>query len=302
MQEAGTATEAKSWVGRIKVALACLAAGAAASHAPADPLPSGAWARTLNAARPLDTSRYVLSFSDDFSSLDCTVGFTRPNKARRWYSYGKFGDATFMPCSPGAANYTIRDGALLITLNNRGGQWQSGALSTYNPGFGGFAQRYGIFAARIRLPQRSQVEVAGWPSFWLLSRYVPTPSPQPYAEIDAFEQFGRDRSSISSTVFVWPQKNAAGDRGYLAKSVLTSPREILDGKWHDYTVRWTPAGVDVFLDRQLLGSYSGQLPTTPMYPMLSLALHPGPHQPDAAPYTMEVDWVRVYRCADSNCS
>ncbi|MHC9418816.1 glycoside hydrolase family 16 protein [Sphingomonas citri] len=301
MQGAWSETWARAWFGRLKVAVACLAAGAAASHAPADQLPPGSWAVGQSASQPLDLSGYVLSFSDDFYDLDCAVGFKRPDRPHRWYSYGKFGSAAFMPCGGASSTYQVRDGALVITLQNVGGQWRSGALSTYNPGFGGFAQRYGVFAARIRLPQRGRVGAAGWPSFWLLSRYVPTPSPQPYAEIDAFEQFGQGRRSISSTVLVWPQHNKAGDRGYLAKSVLTSQRDILDGQWHEYAVRWTPNGVDVFLDKKLLGSYGGPLPLTPMYPMLSLALHNGPNAPDAEPYTMEVDWVRAYRCSTSGC-
>lgn len=303
MSDARSPKSRAFWTGKLKVLVACVAMGAASAHAPADQLPAGAWIPASRQEASLSMSGYTLSFADDFNQLDCAPGFQRPDRPRRWYSYGTFGDAAFASCAQQRESpYSIRSGALIITLSNRDGHWKSGALSTYNPTFGGFAQRYGIFTARIMLPKRAQLDLAAWPSFWLLSRYVPTAKPGPYAEIDAFEHFGQDKTAISTTVFIWPQKNARGDKGYLAKAVLKSQRNILDGRWHNYAVRWTPYAIDVFIDGQAIGRYAGSIPDTPMYPMLSLALSPGKNHPRSATYDMKVDWVRVYRCANVNCT
>jgi beta-glucanase (GH16 family) len=118
-------------------------------------------------ARPadrLDLSKYVLTFSEEFDSLD--VSAAGPNT--RWTAHtpygGDFGDAQFADPEAGFP-FTIEKGVLRIEARKEvNGKWRSGLLSSLDPQGQGFSQRFGYFEIRAKLPDGTGV----WPALWLV--------------------------------------------------------------------------------------------------------------------------------------
>ncbi|MBB3474133.1 glycoside hydrolase family 16 protein [Sphingomonas sp. BK345] len=265
--------------------------------------PDGGWSQrqwsTAANGTSLSLSDYALTFSDDFNSLDCVEGkFGRPSGAHNWYSYGKFGAATFAPCDAGAASpVQVKQGRLVITLSNQGGRWQSGSVASMSPSGEGFKQTYGLFSARIRLPKLDGVDLKVWPAFWLLARYTRPGSGYAYSEMDVMENFGSDLRQFHTTLYEWPPKPLV--RGLISTKRakrLDVPMAIYDGQWHTYSVDWSPSWWKIYVDGKMVGRLAPQPDQTlPMYPIIDLALYKEPGASAAAQtYAMEVDWVRVY--------
>jgi beta-glucanase (GH16 family) len=161
---------------------------------------------------------------------------------------------------------------------------------------GKFAQRYGLFEARIKVPAGPGM----WPAFWMLGN-LPGQLPFPDSgEIDAMEVLGPHPNTVYGTVhgpgFVYP-----GLGGH--RTLTTSP---LSGAFHVYGVKWSPSAVTWLLDG--LPYYTvrrSQLRAGETWPfdhrfylILDLAVGgTGVGPPTAAtpfPARMLVDWIRVY--------
>ena len=106
-------------------------------------------------AETLDLSRFVVTFEDDFKYLD--VSAQGPDT--RWIAHtpwnGDFGDAAFDDPGPLGPFTASRDGLAITARKEADGRWHSGLLSSMDkdgPGQHGFAQRYGYFEIRTKLP------------------------------------------------------------------------------------------------------------------------------------------------------
>jgi beta-glucanase (GH16 family) len=159
-----------------------------------------------------------------------------------------------------------------------------------------FAQAYGLFEARIKVPTGPGL----WPAFWMLGDLPGQPAWPTSGEIDAMEVFGQYPRTVYGTVhgpgFVFP-----GIGGH-----LTQKTSELSGAFHVYGLEWSPRTVTWLLDgRPYFTVHRSQLHAGqvwpfdhPFYLILNLAVGgtaPGP--PTAAthfPATMLVDWVRVF--------
>ncbi len=165
---------------------------------------------------------------------------------------------------------------------------------------GTFAQRYGRFEARIKVPAGPGL----WPAFWMLGDDQgdhPCQDPK-CGEIDIMEQVGAKEADT-----VW---GSAHGPGYSGEHGLTKDYRLPDGRpfsddFHVFAVDWQPGRLAFSVDGH---TYQTRTPADapgkewifdhPFFLLLNLAVGgdwPGP--PDATtafPATMTVDYVRAY--------
>jgi len=147
-----------------------------------------------------------------------------------------------------------------------------------------FAQTYGRFVARLRLPKGKGL----WPAFWLL----PVDKSWP-PELDPLEAFGapNSRGEGGATRYHYGAMNSGGD--------WVNVGVDLNAGFHEYGLEWGPKELVYSFD----GREVGRWPTPkeahkPMYLLVNLAIGGNwPELPDAGtrfPAVLEVDWVRAY--------
>ncbi|MEZ0072737.1 family 16 glycosylhydrolase [Planotetraspora sp. GP83] len=187
-------------------------------------------------------------------------------------------------------------GALVITAaKQRNGeqcwygscQYISGRVQTD----GTFSQRYGRFAARIKLPVGQGI----WPAFWLKTPNAGTIHSDTYGEIDIAEIIGGKPRLLQAF-------EHAGNHRFAASMLLD---HSLDSKYHTYGVDVTPSSITWWLDGKpyaQLEKYPGWPYDKPLFIILNVQVGgTWPGNPNAStrfPTRMSVDWVKVYRIAD----
>jgi beta-glucanase (GH16 family) len=149
---------------------------------------------------------------------------------------------------------------------------------------GRFAQKYGRFAIRAKLPTGQ----GSWPAFWMQHA-------SPYGELDVIETIGR----MPKTVQGWAHdavKRRGGGKVNLSRA--------LSAGYHTYGVDWTPSRVVWWVDGKpyaQMKHYKGWAFSRPFYLILSLQVGgtwPGsPTAKTVFPQRMYVDWIRVYKAA-----
>jgi beta-glucanase (GH16 family) len=162
-----------------------------------------------------------------------------------------------------------------------------------------FAQAYGRFEARIRVPRGQGV----WPAFWLLGADIDEVGWPRCGEIDVMENIGREPSVVHGTMH-GPGYSGAGGIG--APYTLPKGKFFADG-FHVFAVEWEPKAVRWYVDGKLYETRTpADLPAGakwvydhPFFIILNLAVGGawpgGPDPTTAFPQTMLVDYVRVYR-------
>ena len=161
-----------------------------------------------------------------------------------------------------------------------------------------FAQTYGRFEARIRIPRGQGL----WPAFWMLGDNIDAVGWPQSGEIDIMENIGREPNIVHGTVH-GPGYSGAGGIG--GPYMLTSGAFADD--FHRYAVEWNPGLIAWFVDdTKYFEVTPGSLPSSarwvfdhPFFLLLNVAVGGGwPNDPDATttfPQQMVVDYVRVYR-------
>ncbi|ADV84814.1 glycoside hydrolase family 16 protein [Terriglobus saanensis] len=163
---------------------------------------------------------------------------------------------------------------------------------------GRFAQQYGRFEARIKIPQGR----GAWPAFWMEGVSAAQVKWPACGEIDIMENIPKDPGRVYSTLH---------GPGFGASSLLQARHDLPEGQkladdFHVYAVEWSKEKMTFFLDGAAYGSmvldtpeHGRDLPfDQPFFMILNLAVGgdwPGP--PDAStqfPLRMLVDYVRVY--------
>ena len=211
-----------------------------------------------------------------------------------------------------AANIVVSGGVLVIAAREEdagdGHAYTSGRINTA----GKLDMTYGRFEASIQAPAGQGL----WSAFWML----PTDSTYgPWAaggEIDILEVFSREPAPFAQGALhygmAWPLNTydyakyedvdpADGFHVYAAEWDEDEIRWFVDGA-HYYTVRrstyWNYYR-DTETDAHVSGGESAPF-DRPFHLLLNLAVGgnlPGPPAPGALPGELEVDYVRVYRCA-----
>jgi beta-glucanase (GH16 family) len=158
-----------------------------------------------------------------------------------------------------------------------GGHPYASGLITTQPSF---AQTYGYFEMRAKLPSGKGV----WPAFWLLPADLGWPP-----EIDVMESIG-DASEVYMTAH--------------SKALeLPSTKTDLDpDAFHTFAVSWDPKQLIWFIDgREVKRQPTPADMNKPMYMLANVAVGGGwPGNPDETtpwPARMSIDYIRAYRFA-----
>jgi beta-glucanase (GH16 family) len=249
------------------------------------------WVLPASSGERLDLSKYVLTFSDEFDTL--SVSASSPDT--RWTAHtpyhGDFGDAGFRDPSPGFP-FTIDNGILRIEARKGDdGKWSSGLLSSYSPSGSGFAQKYGYFEIRAKLPEGPGV----WPAFWLGCATTVTPGSDPsgrYPEIDVLEFYGHDINGFQSVVQLWSKGKSVLSRLHNTRI----PSRILVDNFNTYGVEIGPEWTVFYFNQvEIWRTNSEPEFAEPMYIMFNLALGGGwPIDKTPSPSYYYVDYVRAY--------
>jgi beta-glucanase (GH16 family) len=197
-------------------------------------------------------------------------------------------------------NLYVRDGMLTIeaikedypAANGKQRNFTSARIHTK----GKFAQKYGRFEARIKVPFGQGM----WPAFWMMGD-VRADWPA-NGEIDIMENIGREPSKVHGTIH---------GPGYSGDSAIGAPFSLPAGQkfcddFHVYAVEWEPNAIRWYVDGKQYHSVTpASLPAGakwvydhPFFIILNVAVGGGwPGNPDASttfPQRMLVDYVRVY--------
>jgi beta-glucanase (GH16 family) len=229
-----------------------------------------------------------LAWEDDFT------GSGVPANWNPIVSGNGFGDHSLAWFSDSNATLT-GGGGLLITAEKADGQYTcwygpckyvSADIST------SFAQEYGRFEARIKLPSGKGL----WPGFWM----IPQPTGQDQdlpGEIDVLEVNSSNPDKVSGYAHDGPIFS------YEAKTYLSAPPS---SQFHVYGVDWTPTGITWTLDGKPYGhikAYKNWPFDRPFIMLLTLAVGGDwagtPPSSTVFPATMQVSWVRVYKMANT---
>jgi beta-glucanase (GH16 family) len=162
---------------------------------------------------------------------------------------------------------------------------------------GKFAQSYGRFEARIKVPFGQGI----WPAFWMMGDVAKRWPAN--GEIDIMENIGREPSTVHGTIH---GPGYSGEHGIGASFSLPSGGRFRDD-FHVYAVEWEPEAIRWFVDGAQYHSVTpASLPARarwvydhPFYLLSNLAVGgEWPGNPDGSsrfPQTMLVDYVRVYQ-------
>jgi beta-glucanase (GH16 family) len=142
-----------------------------------------------------------------------------------------------------------------------------------------FAQAYGKFEARIKIPLGRGI----WPAFWMDGAN---------GEIDIIET----NSKLANEV------HGAAHAPGVEHSASTTWNEPVSARYHTFGVVWTRTGITWTIDGHAysrMAAYPGWTFNTPFFLILDVAVGGGwPGSPDATtrfPAYLTVDWIRVYR-------
>jgi len=164
---------------------------------------------------------------------------------------------------------------------------------------GKFAQAYGRFEARTKIPRGQGI----WPAFWMLGNENGKPGWPTSGEIDIMENIGKEPGMVHGTIH---GPGYSGEHGIGAPFSLPAGQKFADD-FHVFAVEWEPETIRFYVDEHL---YATRTPVDlprgtkwvydhPFFILLNVAVGGGwPGSPDASsvfPQEMLVDYVRVYR-------
>jgi beta-glucanase (GH16 family) len=249
----------------------------------------------------LDLNQFRLTFNEDFNTLDVSIG----GPGTRWTAHtpwaGDFGDARFANPEKGFP-FTISNGILRIECRkDKNGQWESGLLSSVDPAGNGFAQQYGYFEMRAKLPEGPGL----WPAFWLdysapLDHQTPRDRPDHSFEVDVMEHYGHSPGTYNSTVTVWARPPQTENQA--EQHIQQVPEYSLYREFHNYGVSIDKDWIVMYFDR----AETWRVKTPPEHKhklmiLLNLGLGSGwPIDKAPSPSFMYVDYVRAYAWRSSS--
>lgn len=244
---------------------------------------------------------FVLAWSDEFSGADGST----PDTAKWAYDLGGggWGNNELETYTNRAANAQIKSGNLVIaaqkeTFTGTDGisrDYTSARLKTQNL----FAQAYGRFEARIKIP----VGQGMWPAFWMLGNDIATNGWPKCGEIDIMENIGREPAMAHGSLHGPSSTAPTSDE----TSTVTLPNNAnFADDFHIYAVEWEPTQIRFYVDSNNYATFNkANWPANgawvfdhPFFIILNVAVGGNwPGSPDATtqfPQQMLVDYVRVY--------
>jgi len=196
-------------------------------------------------------------------------------------------------------NVKVENGVLLITAKEEsyeGSAYTSARLLTK----GLFAQAYGRFEARIRLPYGQGI----WPAFWLLGADDEDIWPN-IGEIDVMEYRGQKPTEILGSIH---GPGYSGGEAISKSYILENDR--FDTGFHVFGIEWAPEYINFYVDDVLYNQITPADVTgewvfdQPFYILMNVAIGGSfvgsPNSETTFPQTMLVDYVRVYKSMGLN--
>ena len=218
---------------------------------------------------------------------------------------------------PGARSPRVEGGHLVLeahrleeplraTCGNGQRDFASAMVSTQKH----FAQVYGYYEIRARLPAQSGT----WPAFWLLPTAKTPQNRGRLAEIDVFEHYGGTRTVLSggtkpvvidrigrpfSTVHYL--ENGVEKRATNAQAQSQPPAPRLDlRQFHTFGVLWTSEEFVFYIDERETFRTPNVGVDDPHYIVVNLDVSPnGGDVADDLRAVLEVDWIRAWRLKET---
>lgn len=250
----------------------------------------------------IDLTGYTLTFEDNFDRL--SVATRSPKGGATWFFLPPYGPAGNYSASKWDRKaLSVAGGILSIkAYMDPDGTWRSGNISSMDETGQGFAQLYGYFEVRAKMPESG---TGSWPAFWLMSSTtINNTSRKRFSEIDIFEWYGKTYTDnyavISEAVHNWAAGGAHGEGAEFYSPTTPIPNGAKPWKdYHIYGCQIDPVHITWYID----GVQTNQMPTSnaaaymtgPYYMMLDYALGGGwPIDKVVKDSTFDIDWVRVY--------
>jgi beta-glucanase (GH16 family) len=259
-------------------------------------------ATCLTHAREKSPQGYGLVWSDEFNAKTGSL----PDPKKWTYDIGGSGwgnhELEYYTNRPGNARIEHRH--LVITAQREAFAAPDGAKFLYTSARlktqGLFAQTYGRFEARIKIPQGQGI----WPAFWMLGEDITTDGWPKCGEIDIMENIGREPATNHGSLHGPSASHPTSD---LTKTISLPSGKGLADRFHLYAVEWEPTTVRFYLDDHLYATFNAaDWPAAgtwvfdhPFFIILNVAVGGDwPGSPDSTsrfPQKMLVDYVRVYK-------
>ncbi len=210
-----------------------------------------------------------------------------------------WGNSEWEVYTSNSANQYFTNGTLLFRARrnfNSSGGYTSMRIKT----LGKRHFKYGMIAARIRLPYSQGI----WPAFWMMGTNGQT-WPR-CGEIDIMEMIGggagRD-DTVYGNLF-WYDENASTNLSHNGFTNVQGGANLCDA-FHVYAVEWSPGQIKWYFDqtnfmtRTITSNVQTELSNQHFYILLNVAVGGiWPQYPTGTepyPQRMWVDWVRVYQ-------
>ncbi|MGH9703323.1 MAG: glycoside hydrolase family 16 protein [Candidatus Acidiferrales bacterium] len=254
-------------------------------------------------ANPPQLSRpgWTLVWSDEFEGHDGSA----PDPRKWTYDLGGsgWGNDELQTYTLRSQNISIQNGKLIIAAFHENYTGPDGLAKDFTSARvktqGLFAQEYGRFEARIKIPYGQGI----WPAFWILGDNFAKDGWPACGEIDIMENIGKEPAVIHGSL---QGPGYSGANHLSAAFHLPGGRQFSDG-FHIFAVEWEPNAVQFYVDSYLYSSFtSADVPggkpwvfNHKFFILLNVAVGgnwPGP--PDSTtvfPQVMQVDYVRVYK-------
>jgi hypothetical protein len=239
--------------------------------------------------RMLDLTGYVTTFNDTFDKMDISANGPGTTWTAHTPWHGDFGNDVFDNPGPGGPFATGPGGLTITARKDASGLWHAGLLSSMDrdgAGQRGFAQRYGYFEIKAKLPDGG---TGTWPAFWLSGVDIKTAG----SEIDVMEDYGVSNQYYHSDEHIW---HNGSDSLHLDHVTHVTPG-IMSSQFNTYGILIAPDETRYYFNRRQV--WSTPTPAEyrqPMYMLLNLAIGGGwPFANLQSPQTMEVQYVRVYQ-------
>ena len=263
---------------------------------------------SARAQQDIDLEGYTLVFEDNFDTL--SVAETDDKGDATWYFWPPYGPAGAFSASDWVTStMECRNGVLINSAvwnrdrdepNN--GNWESGCLSSMDKERNGFAQRFGYWSARMKMPNAGQ---GAWCAFWLASATgIPNGGTKGY-EIDIVEAYGGQfkegprGDEYNWVIHPWNADGSQAPPPYQYGAWAEVPGGDAINEWHIYGCKVRPDFIIFYID----GEEVGRRPTSleylvaPLYIIINYALQEpltGEPFPRKGTSALQVDWVRAY--------
>jgi len=251
-------------------------------------------------ATPQEQS-WTLVWSDDFSGTNGSS----PDAAKWVFDLGGggWGNNELETYTSRTENAYLQDGVLVIQARQEDFTGADGIARHYTSArlktLGRFAQTYGRFEARLKLPFGQGL----WPAFWMMGTDADEVGWPQCGEIDIMENIGREPSTVYGTIH---GPGYSGTGGIGSTFALPGGQRFADD-FHVFAVEWERSAIRFYVDDHLYATRApADLPagTTwafdhPFFLIMNVAVGGGwPGNPDGTtvfPQTLLVDYVRVYK-------